>query len=523
MPLALSALLLAPGARAVDLDSVKQSITNLDAVKPSYNSWRIVPMLDLREIYTDNVTLQPSGQTHGQFITEVSPGILINHKGPRLKLDGQYQLHLYAHTGDNYGGRKSSSYLRANAQAELVDNMVFVDSSASMQLQSISPFAPLVSGNEYANTNSANVKTWQVSPYMRNRYGHFASSELRYLHDAVDAGNSALGNTQGDTVSFRLNSGVQWDRLNWGVSGSNQKIHEKIRSDSTIRTAVVNLGYRLVPTFAVTAAGYYDDYDYHALSGSHGGSGAMAGFRWNPSRRTSVDASFGHRYYGPSRSLKALHRSRRTTWDISYDDSVTTSRANFLRQGSISPGTVVPGGPARADLGGLFTPEGPPLIVPPPAIPPGLTDNLNFFSNRFFLQKQLRANMSLRTARTTAAISLYKVRREALSLGDAIVTVPGAPLDALNDNLDQVGLGAVATYTLTPRSNLALSTDLSNNKSLTTGFKARASAVRLTLSHQIGRNIGASAELRRVTGVTGLTRGPKYTENALSVALNMKL
>ena len=525
VPLALSALLLAPYAHAVDLDTIQRSLNGIDVVKPGFNTWRIEPTIDLRETYSDNVLLQANERAHGQFITDISPGVLVKHKSRRLKLDGQYLLHLYAHTGEDYGTRRSSSQLRAAAKAELIDEMLFVDTNLSMQLQSISPFAPLLSGNDYANTNSANVKTWQISPYLVNHFGHIARSELRYLHDSVDAGNSGLGSTQGDTLSFQVTSGSRWDKLNWGVHGSDQKIRDKARADSTIRTGVVNLGYQLLPTFAVTAAGYYDDYNYQSVGGSNGGKGGTAGFRWTPSRRSSIEASYGHRYYGPSGYLKMLHGSRRTSWDISYDDSVTTSRSNFLRNGGIVPGAVipVPGTTAPADLGGLFIPDGPPVILPPPVIPPVFTGYTNFFSNRFFLQKQLRASVSMNLPRTTGLVSVFKVRREALSLRDTDSALLGNALDGVNDNVEQVGVSGLASYVLTPRSNLNFSADIMDNKSLTTGFKARSNAFHVTLRHQLGRKMSAYAELRRVSGVTGLTTGSRYTENALTIALNMKL
>jgi uncharacterized protein (PEP-CTERM system associated) len=521
LPLALSALLMALPAQAIDLDldKLQNTLNDIDAVKPPGNRWRIVPMLDVRQIYTDNVSLQPAERAHGQFLTELAPGVLVKRDSRRLKLDGLFQLHLYANTNDKYATRRSSNKLRANARAELVDDMVFVDGSASMFQQSISPFSQFVSGNEYADVNRANVKTWQVSPYLINRFGHVARSELRYLHDSVDAGNSGMSSTTGDTLSFRLNSGSVWEELGWGISASEQKIHDPRRNDSTIRNGALNLSYRLTNSFAVTAASVYDDYDYEAIGGANGGNGWSTGFRWTPSSRTSVDASWGQRYYGPSRSLKALHRSRRTAWNISYDDSVVTSRSNFLLAAQVP---TLPGGEIPAQLpGGIFNPGLPPVQVP--VLVPPLGGGINFFSNRYSLQTQARAGVTLRGGRSSAVVNLFKIRREALSVRGVDDQILGSPVESVNDNIEQVGVNTLLTYNLSPRSSVLLALDASDNESLTTGFKARASAARLSLRHKLGRNIAATAELRRVSGATGLTSGARYTENALSVTLNMTL
>lgn len=528
-PVTLAALLLAPTARAVDLEGVRQTLSGLELAKPSANRWRFEPTIELRQIYTDNVNLQPEGRAHGQFLTDIAPGLRVKHKGPRLVLDGQFQQHLYLNTKKELGTRRSSNSLRASAKAELLDDMVFLDASASMFQTGVSPFGPLAADNDYASANRANVKTWQLSPYLVNRFGRLANSELRYRHDSVDAGGSGLGSTEGDTLSYRLTSGTAWNDLGWGLKLSDQTIDDKVRNDSHIRSGSVDLSYQLRPTLGVTGAFVYDDYDYEALGGANGGNGWSGGLRWTPSRRTSVQASVGRRYYGPSRSLNALHRTRRTVWSVVYDDSVVTTRANFLLPETVIPGTgpglpgIPGGGPVGADLGGGLLTGDIPVTDRPVVLPPSLTNNINFFSNRFSLQKQLRASVSFRGGRSAAVYSLFKVRREALSVRSADDALLGTPLDTLNDNIDQVGMNASLTYKLSPRTNLNLSGEVADNESLTTSFKARSNAVRLNLRHSLGRNLLGTVELRRVRGITGSIPSSVYTENAVSATLSLKL
>ena len=529
-PLALWALLPASAAYAVDLDSIQSTVNSLDVVKPNANSWRIVPMLDLRQIFTDNVNSQGPGRARSQFITDIAPGVMVSHRGPRVIVDGKFQFHYYANAHKDTGARRSSNRLNGNAKAELVDDMVFVDASAGSFQQGISPFGALVSDNDYASANRANVTTWQISPYVMNRYGRVARSELRYTHDQVKTSSGGLRNSSGDALVFRLNSGAAFRDFGWGLNLSKQRIDYAARNDSTFQNASLNLSYQLLPTFGLTAAALYDDYDYEAIGGANGGDGWTAGFRWTPSRRTLLQASAGQRYYGPSRSLKAQHRSRNTVWNLSYDDSVATTRGNFLMPVTLTPdpATGLPVIIGPADLGGdLLRPDLPrPAPVPNDPVtglPPSLTENLNFFSNRFSLQKQLRASVVLRAARSSATVSLFKVRREALSLREDDSEILGSPIDRVNDNIEQLGMNVSLIYRLSPRSSMSLSGDVIDSESLTTGFRARSNATRLTLRHQLGRNIAGSVELRRLKGLTGLTSGVRYTENALSASLNMQL
>jgi uncharacterized protein (PEP-CTERM system associated) len=221
-----------------------------------------------------------------------------------------------------------------------------------------------------------------------------------------------------------------------------------------------------------------------------------------------------------------MHRTRRTVWNLSYDDAVVTSRGNFLLPGDLDPLTGLPSPtPAPAPLGDLFNPGLPtvPAVPAVPVVPRLPTGTVNFFSNRFSLQTQMRASVALRGGRTAAVFNAFKVRREALSTRAVDTDLLGTPIDSLNDNIEQIGVGTVLSYRLTPRSSLIFSADVADNESITTGFKARSSATRLRLTHQIARRTSAAAELRRVTGATGLTTGAKYTENAVSVSLNMQL
>ena len=501
LPLALAALLLAPSARA---------------------DWKFVPTLDLRETYTDNVALQPEDRAQGQFVTEITPGFLLKHSGPRLTVNARYQLQYFAtQDHDISGTNRVARQLQAEARGKVIDDFLYFDANAARAQQNISPFGQIVTNNNYASANRTEVTTWRVSPYLVHRFGTTANAELRYARDSVDAGRTGLGSTDGNTLSFNLNSGTAYRTLGWGLALSQQEINSDVANDSTIKTANGNLRYKVAPTLDLTAVLGYDSYDYQTLGGATGGRAWNAGFAWTPSHRTSLTATLGHRYYGPSRALKALHRSRHTSWSINYDDSVTSSRANFLLPSAVDTADL---------LDGLFRPSYPDPVERQRAIeaymlathlPPSIANNINYFSNRYSLQKQLRATMAFRQGRTSALFSVYKVRREALSIRATDSDLLGSSLNTINDNTSQKGFTAQWDYRLTGRTNLALSSDIVDNESLSNGLKARSSSVRFDMRHQLRARMTGNLELRRIKGA--VLGGRPYTENALSASLNMQL
>jgi uncharacterized protein (PEP-CTERM system associated) len=501
VPLALAALLLAPSARA---------------------AWTFVPSLDLRETYTDNVALQTSENARGQFVTEVTPGFLLKHKGPNLTVNANYQLQYFLMQDHDVGGTNHSARrLQAEAHGKLIEDLLYVDGNASRGQQNISPFGQNIGGNDYASANRTEVQTWRISPYLVHRFGSTATAELRYARDSVDAGRTGLGNTEGNSLSMNLNSGAAFHKLGWGLQLSEQKIDDSIANDTTIKTANGTLRYKVVPTLDLTAGIGYDSYDYQALGGATSGKAWNAGFAWNPTRRSSLTASLGHRYFGPSRVIKALHRSRHTTWSINYDDSVTTTRANFLLPSAIDTASL---------LDGLFTPSFPDPVERQRAVeayilstglPPSLANNINYFSNRYSLQKALRASVAFREGRTSALFSVNRTRRDALSVRATDSELLGSSLNTINDNTSQKGFTAQWDYRLSGRTTLNLVSDIYDNESLSTGLKARSSSVRFSAHHQLSAKMTATLEVRRIEGA--ILGGSPYTENAVSAALSMKL
>ena len=502
IPMALAALLAAPSARA---------------------DWKFTPTLELRETYTDNVALRPDNDKQGQFVTEVTPGFMLRHKGPRLDINGNFQLQYFAlQNKDVSGTNRTARSGQGNLRAKLIDDLFYVDAGGSISNQGVSPFGPQVfDASNYVATNRAQVTAWRVSPYLVHRFGSIANAELRYSHDEVDAGRVGLGNTKGDTVQMTVNSGAAFRTLGWSVQLSEQQISDKLAADTGIQSANATLRYRVAPTLNLTASVGYDKNDYQSLGGATGGRAWNTGFVWTPSLRTSVQATLGRRYYGPSRTLAAMHRSRYSVWSINYDDSVTSTRANFLLPATIDTAGM---------LDRLFTPSfADPLeraraveqYIRSAGLPSALADNVNFFSNRYSLQKQLRASVAYKQGRTSAVYALYRVRREALSVRETDSPLLG--INNFNDDVTQAGFNASLSYRITPRTVLNLVSDIGRSESITTGQRARNSAVRLSLRHQLRSKLAGALELRRVQGNTGFTSGQPYTENAVSASLSMQL
>lgn len=502
-PAALLALLLAPPAQA---------------------DWKFTPTVGLTQTYTDNVGLQSREFARSEWVTQASSGFSVFQDGPRLKLNGAYQLNLFSHGKDILGDtRDSQQQYQAGAQAVVIDDLLFFDASASRGTQNLSAFGPQMNGNLYARANTTDVSTWRVSPYLRHRFGSRADLSARYTRDSVDTGTRGLGNSEGATADVGLSSGVLFDTLGWGLSYRRQDLKNERSGESTSENAVANLSYRLARTLSLTATGGYDRYNYDSLGGAPTeGSNWSAGIDWTPSSRTRLQLAGGRHFYGNTWDLAASHRSRRTVWSINYDDQITNSRAQFMETTSIDTTSMIDAMFRTSIPDPMERRMAVAAYLATNGLPAFLTDSVNYFGDRFLRQKGLRAAVIFTGPRSSLALSAFDTRRTPLSAAGSDSELPGAALATLNDNVQQRGASAIMNYRITPRSNVQSALTATRSRSLTTGIVNNSQALRLGLTRKFGNRIAGAAEVRHVRGSADFGSGRKYHENAISATITMQ-
>ncbi len=485
---------------------------------------KVTPAVDLRATYSDNVSLVADEAARGQFITELSPSVTLTSNTPRLKLRALAAVHLYAYSGARVSGTNSSSReLSADARANLIDELLYFDGNASIAQQSVSAFGPQTGANGYSNANRDEVRTWRASPYLRHRFGTLASGEFRYTRDSVQSSNAAFGDSTSNAAALVLSSGPSFRTVGWGFQASRQELDDTLGRKSRVDTSTLNLRLRVTNELSLKASGGYDRYDFDGEGGETAGSSRSVGFVWTPSLRTSVDATIGKRFYGDSYSLSALHRSRNTTWNITYSDGVTTAREQFLLPAPITTFSIL----ERLFVATYPDPVERRLAVEAYMRATGLPIvqgvATNVLTNRFLLQKTLQASVGLIGSRSSAILSLNATERTALSPRKADSGLLSPNLPSLNDDLRLVGATLAATYRLSPRSNVNASLGRTRTESLTTGFTGDQSLMSLALTRQFQRNIRGMVEVRHQQGTAAIPGGNKYRENAISASLSYQL
>ncbi|WBS03246.1 TIGR03016 family PEP-CTERM system-associated outer membrane protein [Pseudoduganella sp. SL102] len=483
-------------------------------------AWQVKPSVELRETWSDNPQLRSDNEKQSQFITSVSPGVTITNDTPRLQVAASYRLNAFAYSDRRATGNdRFNNSLNATVKGNVIQDLLFVDATAGISQAQVSAFGP-VSNNGYSDTNRSEVRSYRVSPFIVHQFGAFATTQLRYAHDLVDSDQVGFGRSTSDVIDLSLNSGPSFKTLGWGLQLNREAVDDSIAPRSINSSALANLRYSLNRQFNLTATGGYDKFDYDGMGEGTKGASWSLGFGYEPSTRTSVRMSAGRRYYGNSYFLAVSHRSRNTVWSINYSDDVTSSRSNFLLPSSVD---------TAAMLSQMYQANFPDPVMRAAfveayiralGLPRSLPNAINYFSNRYALQRQFNASVALRSARTTTTVTLYKSRREALSLVQYDSPLLGSEQQNLNDNTDQTGISLNVGYRLSALTAAALSASTGRSKSLSGNLSENNRQLRFNVSHSFQPRLSGTVEVRRSSGGLAL-QNSSYAENAVSASLSM--
>jgi uncharacterized protein (PEP-CTERM system associated) len=484
--------------------------------------WRLAPRAEVRTTWSDNVRLGHDGERRGDFVQEAEPGFTASGKGHRFSVDVDYTADLLWYLrGQGDSGLRHK--LQAGLGAELLDELLFIDAKALIGQQNISPFGEQFVDNVHAAANRATVYVASVSPFLRQRLGSFAKSELRYTHDSFSSNNDALAASETDRAMLDLKNGSSLVNLGWGLHAEGERVHFA-RSGTLINSRKrADVSVKLLSTLAVTASAGHERYGYTALDTLPQGSSRMLGLHWRPSTRTELELASGRRFFGKTYALNASHRARLGAVMLSYQEDITNAQAQF-RIGTVDSTSAfldrlwtlaVPDATLRKEKIDSFLREaGSPLGVP------GAT---NAFSNRYFLQKSAQANLGLQGARNLVMLTAHATTRIVQSASFAPPPPDGlpSPFDDMHDTRE-VGLQALWRLKFNARTQSTFNASTDRVAMAAIGRTDRHHTLRAGLAHQWSRQLRGSVELRHVRQSSNLIPG-SAREHAIAVTLSALL
>ncbi|CDG83267.1 conserved hypothetical protein [Janthinobacterium agaricidamnosum NBRC 102515 = DSM 9628] len=491
-------------------------MTSMAPARTSAADWTVNPALRLRESYSDNILLAAPGQTRSDLITEIAPSIALIGSGPRLRIHLDYTLQklFYRHQADT-----TNHQLAADAAAELLEDWLFADARAHIAQHNISAFGGQTVDNLPQGDNSTTVRTLTLSPYLRHRLRGLATAELRYTHDQLKSGNDLLS-VRSDALLFQLDGDTDPRSLGWNARYDRKRTEDGLLAPVDMRKTTLSLRYPLSSKLNLFGSGGHEDEGYAANAGAASqGRFWSLGAGWYPSARSSLVASTGKRFFGNTYTLDASHRSRYTSWALSYSEDITSSPAQFSR---LSPSQTA------SMLDQLWSGLLPDALQRRQRIIAFLRYSqalgpdagaVNYFSHRYFLQKQFKLSMLRATGRSTFVLAFNATDRNAqTSSGIDSALLPPSEL-ALQDRTRQTGINSGWSWRMSPRNNVNASAGYGTIASASNGRKDANLALNVGLSRTLQPKVTAAVDLRHLRHTSN--RGGDYRENGVSATLTI--
>ena len=362
------------------------------------DGWQITPRLSIGTTYSDNIRLVPD-DTESDAVFQVDPGISLRKKGGRLNLRLDYTAQSLFYNNNSDSNQVNNNLLTFGT-AELYQDHLFLDGYGSISQAAVAsngrvdvgdlgalsnlglfgnialnvlPMAsdilsPIDIFSDIALTdNQTTESTFGISPYWRQDINNWVEVLLRYRYedvsysgtDSPDQESNKLSDSQINSVDFDLNSGRNFDALNWSLKyfylkQDSQKNNDTEDDEDNRQEKIVGRSdYRLNKSWMLVAeSGYIDnksttfsDYDngfywglgatwkpsYHySLTGLYGLNYNSIALQWNPSSRTNLAINRSYQGVGYSPGVywngSFNHRTRFSVWSASYTQEVTTSQ-----------------------------------------------------------------------------------------------------------------------------------------------------------------------------------------------------
>ena len=491
---------------------------------PSKASWRIEPTLAVRETYTDNVSLARGDAAKSDFITEISPGFTIKNQGGRSKVDLEYSLNNLFYARDN--DRNTLNHqLRALGEFEFIEDLLYLDSRANISQQAVSAFGPIGSNSSTTNNNQT-LRTYSVSPYLRKHFGRTATAEARYIfsQQSSNGGGASLSDNTGNGVLLKLDSGPAFYDWGWGAAYNRDQINYEKAPDTTFESISGNLRYRLNPRLFATASLGYDRNDYFTTGKVPEGNFWTLGADWRPLKRTVLTASAGRRYFGTTYAFGFQHATRRTAWDISYQQNLTTSQSQFNR----------PTGGTIRQVEELNLRANDPTISDAAlqsklnerlqtyisaGINPDSAAGINFQTNTAFVEKKWQGLLTVNLPKSQLSFRAFNSVKDASTLNTVNFLTASGDF-ALSQIIKEAGISASWAYHLSARDDANLGLDLSRFRLVDIGRTDNLTALNLGISRKLSHTAHGTLGYRFSRRESNFDVN-SYDENAFFGTLNL--
>jgi uncharacterized protein (PEP-CTERM system associated) len=304
------------------------------------DGYELLPSVTLRETLTNNANGQ-SGSRSGDLISTVQPSLSFSAESPRVKSRAEYSFSYdkYAHNDELDGARHN---LLGFGTYELWREHAFIETQSSISQEIINRSGQITATdrNLGSNNNQTTVQTFRVGPVLKNNFGNFVQTELRYALGVTSAGGG-LDDATRHEFNASATSGDRFARAQWGVDASHL-ITERSTSTTTTTfgsdtgsttqsTVDLKLQYAVDREWsALGSVGYQTIKDSSFTNPPDGPTGSL-GFEYAFGPRAKLRILGNHRNDDNYMSVAGNYEFRSgSVLTVNYDESITSGQDQLL-------------------------------------------------------------------------------------------------------------------------------------------------------------------------------------------------
>jgi uncharacterized protein (PEP-CTERM system associated) len=407
----------------------------------------------VREEYTNNSNLGPSGQTTDNWVTTVTGSVAVNGVGARARLTGTAAVSGVLYATDN---QNNYVYPTVNllGNLEAIEKFFFIDGAVNAGQQFLNPFAPQPASSAGVTQNRYTSAGYRVSPYIQG----VLPGQVTYLVRNDNIWTN-LSNTPTNAPGFANSYVNRWlGRLDspirlfgWSIDASTSYTkfsNQRQGLSNEIARGIIH--YQPDPQLRLDAIGGYEHNDYVATESENIVYGA--GGEWRPTDRTNLSGNWQHRFFGSSYLASLTHRNPYSAFNINASRDITTQPQQLF--------ALPAGGDVAALVDAAFTTRIPDPVARAQAVqaflsqtglPPLLQSPLNFYTQQVILYEQESASFTLLGVRNSLVFTVYNRKSEVITGGSGVPLPP--PFGALSNNT-QRGASVAFNHKLTGLTNL---------------------------------------------------------------------
>jgi uncharacterized protein (PEP-CTERM system associated) len=457
---------------------------------------------------------RPDAFNGREGVLRVSPGLRWSDRTGHLQGSLDYAGDLLVRKGRGADDTDFRNTLTARALAEVERGFAYVDGTAAITQQAVSPFGQQsVVGSTQVNNNQTEVRSVAVSPYLRGSAGGLADYEVRFgVGHSSTRGEAVIPTSRTSDALFRLASPRGGARVGWNLSATQRHVRTTgaagadTADESRIRAG---LTWAFSPQLQLSANAGAESVDEGARSLRHRDATGGVGLAWAPTPLTRLAVDVDHRYVGNTGRINFVTRgpymvlsytlARDTTFGIdgnAIGTPITLYQLLFLKYASV---------PDAADRDRL-------ILAELAGRDPNQVSTVPLVGRAYSLQT--RQDLSL--AWTGRRLSLTVFAFASTSRGFGLAT---SSLVSTDEPVVQHGYTSTLAYRFTPDTTLSLS----GTRRMTFGTELAAGtdlkSAELGLTSQIGRRTSARISARHT--VFNSTTEP-YRESALATSLTLR-